>query len=79
MQITNKSKKFKTNKKLNHETLSIKKEGRIREEKKKYTLSHEWTKKKKARKMLPCVAVHLGEAVQTVRSGENKRAENFFS
>ena len=39
------------------------------------------TERKKARKMLPRVAVHLGKAVQTARYWENEQAqfsENVF-
>ena len=57
--------------------MNKKKEERIREEKKKNILDHT-SGRKKARNMLPCVAVHLGKAVQTARSGENERGENFF-
>ena len=39
------------------------------------------TERKKARKMLPRVAVHLGKTIQTTRSEENEQAqfsENIF-
>ena len=37
------------------------------------------TEQKKARKMMPCVAVYLGKTVQTARSEEKKNEQAQFS
>ena len=54
------------------------KKGRKNKRRKKKNILDHTSGRKKARNMLPCVAVHLDEAVQTARSGDKKRAENFF-